>query len=194
MLWYGIYVSEPYLEQASTALGGQSAVYGKSVMGEQWDDYQLRSLAYGGNKPFFELLKEYDISTADLSTCFNHPAVKWYKARHIARMDGTLFNVQKPSLKAANKPQTWDERIDLTKKQAGAAASAAGKGIASLGAGIKAKTLGWKEQIAKKEVGEKFKAMFTKKKELPVETSEVMPEAAGGEKEEEKKAENTSSM
>ena len=79
-------------------------VYAKSVMGEQWDDYQLRSLAYGGNKPFFELLKEYEIGSVDVTTRHNHPAVKWYKARHISRMDETLFNVQKPSLKAASKP------------------------------------------------------------------------------------------
>lgn len=122
-------------------------------------------------------------------TRHNHIAVQWYKKRHMARMDGTVFNVAKPSLKQANKPQTWTERYELTKEQALPVMKKAGQnakeGVSYLGTNIKAggvaagavlaaKTSSWKETIAKKEVGNKFKALFTKKK----------PENAEGEKKE----------
>jgi len=41
-------------------------VYVKDVHGEQWDDYQLRSLTLGGNKKFFEVLKEYKVEIMPL--------------------------------------------------------------------------------------------------------------------------------
>jgi hypothetical protein len=42
-----------------------SKSYVKDVYNEQWDDFQLASVAsmIGGNKPFFEILKEFGIQT-----------------------------------------------------------------------------------------------------------------------------------
>ena len=42
---------------------GQSAIQMKAVLSSHWDDYQLSSVAvgFGGNKPLFELFKEYDL-------------------------------------------------------------------------------------------------------------------------------------
>lgn len=63
LLWIGIYVCAGCAANAQEMLGGQTAVYAKDVMKEHWDDYQLRSLAYGGNKPYFDVIKEFDIGT-----------------------------------------------------------------------------------------------------------------------------------
>jgi hypothetical protein len=45
-----------------------SKAYIKEVFGEQWDDYQLAAVSheFGGNKQFFEMLKEYDHQTLPL--------------------------------------------------------------------------------------------------------------------------------
>jgi recombinational DNA repair protein (RecF pathway) len=33
----------------------------KAIAGEQWDDYQLKSIQVGGNESLFKILKEYQI-------------------------------------------------------------------------------------------------------------------------------------
>ena len=45
--------------------GGNQYSYVKNVFEEHWDDYQLRSVAFGGNQALFQLMKEYQIE--------NHP-------------------------------------------------------------------------------------------------------------------------
>ena len=49
--------------------------YGKAVFEEQWDDYQLRSLAHGGNKHLFNILKEYRLDKLDLVQTYDLPAM-----------------------------------------------------------------------------------------------------------------------
>lgn len=65
----------------------------KKVYEEHWDDYQLRSVSLGGNQPFFQVLKEYDIDTYGIADKYKHAAVKWYKQKHIAAMDDVAFAV-----------------------------------------------------------------------------------------------------
>ena len=98
LLWVGIYVCAECADVHKANLGGNKEVYAKAIAKEQWDDYQLRSLAYGGNKPFFDMLKEYEIDKLDTLPRHNHEAVKWYRARHIARMDDLPFNTPKPAI------------------------------------------------------------------------------------------------
>jgi hypothetical protein len=42
-------------------LGGNQFCYVKNIFGELWDDYQLRSIALGGNEKYIQLLREYGI-------------------------------------------------------------------------------------------------------------------------------------
>ena len=71
-------------------------VYAKSVMGEQWDDYQLRSVALGGNQQMFKITKEYSIEKWTLKEKCQHDCMKWYKKMHLARMDDVPFDKMKP--------------------------------------------------------------------------------------------------
>lgn len=45
------------------ALFGMSRSYVKDAFLEQWDDFQLKSVSseFGGNKKFFDFIKEYGI-------------------------------------------------------------------------------------------------------------------------------------
>jgi len=79
-------------------------------MKDHWDDYQLRSIQIGGNKPFFEILKEYGIENEELTIKHKHACVAWYKKSHVAKMDGINFYDPKP-------PKDWNERYQLTKSQ-----------------------------------------------------------------------------
>ena len=53
--------------------------YIKSIANEQWDDYQLRCIALGGNVELFKVCKEYKIEKLPLKDKSKHEAVLWYK-------------------------------------------------------------------------------------------------------------------
>lgn len=68
-------------------------------MSSHWDDYQLSSIAvgFGGNKPLFELFKEYELQNdTNIHTRYNSRAAKWYRKRHISFMDGAIYTESKP--------------------------------------------------------------------------------------------------
>ena len=65
--------------------------YIKDVFAEQWDDYQLKSIAFGGNQNLFPILKEYDLLHQSIATTYKDPAIIWYRKQHIAKMDCVLF-------------------------------------------------------------------------------------------------------
>lgn len=79
-------------------------------MKEQWDDYQIRSICIGGNKPFFQLLKEYGIENESPNVKYGHPGVRWYKKVHASKLDGSNQEIPKP-------PKDWNERKSLTIEQ-----------------------------------------------------------------------------
>ena len=95
--------------------GGNKEVVAKSVLEEQWDDYQLRSLAFGGNKPFFDLVKDYEISGENIAARHKHKAIKWYRARHIAAMDDMPFHVAKPAAGAGGDSK-WEKNQAVAKE------------------------------------------------------------------------------
>ena len=68
----------------------------------------MRSVSLGGNQPFFQILKEYDIDTLGIADKYKQAAVKWYKLKHCAAMDEVPFTTVQP-------PKDWNERIELTK-------------------------------------------------------------------------------
>jgi len=51
---------------------------------------QLRSLQYGGNKAFFEFMKEYklmdELASVEIDKRFKHDAVKYYARKLAARV------------------------------------------------------------------------------------------------------------
>lgn len=86
-------------------VGGMSNCYVKSMLGEQWDDYQLKSVALGGNASMFEICREYGIEKLNLRDKTTHESLKWYRRRHMAMMDDMPFDGLKP-------PKDLDERLN----------------------------------------------------------------------------------
>lgn len=76
--------------------GGTMNCYVKNVFREQWDDYQLRAVAHGGNENLFKILREYDIGTTNLIQSYDSEPVKWYRKWLMAKMDQVLFVEPKP--------------------------------------------------------------------------------------------------
>ena len=81
--------------------------YVKDVLAENWDDYQLRSIALGGNNNFYNVLKEYEIIDLETKQKYKHDAVKWYRARHMWLMDGGEADKYKHPKPA----KSFDERL-----------------------------------------------------------------------------------
>lgn len=54
------------------------------------------------------MLKEYNLQDLDFVKRYKHPALNWFKRRHLAKLDKKPFNVAQP-------PKDWNERLDMTK-------------------------------------------------------------------------------
>ena len=113
LVWLGVFVCKDCAEMHKHTFGGNQYSYIKDVYGEQWDDSQLRSVAFGGNQPLFAIMKEYQVDNHPLASKYRHACVSWYRRRHIALMDGLSFDLEvnpKP-------PKNWDERVAQTQHQ-----------------------------------------------------------------------------
>ena len=84
LIWVGTFVCEFCADKHKKLFGSHTT---KDVLREHWDDYQLRSVAIGGNKKFYEHLLEYEIERFDVATKYIHEAVVWYSGHHVAMMD-----------------------------------------------------------------------------------------------------------
>lgn len=112
IVWLGIFLCRDCAEIHSITFGGNQYSYVKDVYGEQWDDYQLRSVCLGGNQPLFNLLKEYQIDGHPIASKYRHAAVTWYRKRLITLMDGLQFDIDA----CPKPPKDWDERMAQTKQ------------------------------------------------------------------------------
>ena len=74
---------------------------------------------------------EYDLRGKDLAEIVKHPAVKWYRAKHIAALDDMEFHVAKPAPGAGD--AKWEKNVEVAKEKAGqaGAAIAAGSKVAA---------------------------------------------------------------
>ena len=61
LTWIGVFVCQECAQTHRELFPSNHTHYIKDVFTEQWDDYMLRSVTFGGNKEFFEILKEYGI-------------------------------------------------------------------------------------------------------------------------------------
>ena len=85
-----------------------SNCYVKSMLNEQWDDYQLKSVGLGGNAAMFEICREYGIEKLNLRDKTTHECMKWYRRRHMAMMDDMPFD----GLLSLKPPKDLDERLN----------------------------------------------------------------------------------
>lgn len=187
----GIFLCNDCANVHRITFGGNQYSYVKDVFGEQWDDYQLRSVCLGGNQPLFNLLKEYQIDGHTISSKYRHAAVSWYRKRHITLMDGMPFDIEA----SPKPPKDWDERMAQTKqtllktkdllardfskagtslKENGAIAGAViSEKAAVAGAVISEKGQLLKEKIQSKEFGKKIMGMFGKKQQTEEQKEET---------------------
>jgi hypothetical protein len=54
-------------------------------------------------------MKEYDILDLEFSKKYKHPALLWFKKRHLAKIEESEFTTPQP-------PKDWNERKEMTKK------------------------------------------------------------------------------
>jgi len=65
----------------------QSTQYVKDIWGEQWDDYQLRSITLGGNEEVLANQREYKVENLLISDKYSSDIMKWQMRFHKARLD-----------------------------------------------------------------------------------------------------------
>jgi hypothetical protein len=87
-----------------------SKSYVKDIFLEQWDDFQLSSVSFefGGNKAFFEFIKEYNIQGLPIEEKYRHKATQYYQRQHISKLDGIEFKETAPV-------KDWGERYERVK-------------------------------------------------------------------------------
>jgi len=181
LTWLGIFVCGECAEEHRVTFGGNQYTYVKDVLNEHWDDYQLRAIAFGGNQPLFNLLKEYDVDKQPTSAKYRNACVTWYRKRHVALMDGVEFDaVMNPK-----PPKNWNERVEIAKAQFEVGKQEATTNFSRAGSIIKEKSVifgsivsekskdisekaktggaSLKEKIQTKEYGKKLMTMFGKK-------------------------------
>ena len=106
LVWLGSFVCEPCsVEHLNMPNGCMSKTYAKKVYNEQWDDLNLKSLALGGNKHLFEILKEYDLQDLPINKKYSSPAAKWYIKKHAFALDDFEYKAPKPA-------KTMNERVN----------------------------------------------------------------------------------
>lgn len=88
MLWLGAFICENCKPHFLLNCGGNQQCYIKSIFNEHWDDYQLRSIAFGGNRNVFNVLLENQIEKTPMVLNYNHAAVKSYRQKLMNKMDG----------------------------------------------------------------------------------------------------------
>jgi hypothetical protein len=91
---------------------------------------------FGGNAPLYDILKEYKLlDETDKKKRYGHRALKWFKRRHLAIMDGRPFNDSKPVKDAAD----FGNR---TKTEVKSISNDIGKGFNKVGKEIKDAKIG----------------------------------------------------
>ena len=86
--------------------------YVKSLNGnEHWDDYQLKAMQIGGNKPLYEIMKDYELLELSVDEKYHHQAVVWYIKRLAAKLDDNeaKFDAEnpKPPLDGEEEKEDW---------------------------------------------------------------------------------------
>ena len=132
-MWLGVFVCKDCAETHLSTFGGNQFSYVKDVYNEQWDDYQLRSICFGGNQPLFQIMKEYQIDNTPLQAKYRHACINWYQKRHTALMDGLVFDLEKHP----KPPRDWNEKMSQTKDKVVKGSQIAGANLKVAGGVIK---------------------------------------------------------
>ena len=123
---------------------GMNQSYIKNLSEELWDEYQLKSIDknVGGNKKWYDLLKEYQIQTQPINKKYTSAIARWYRGKLMADVCHTGYSVDKPA-------KNWQERGDKVVEKVGVVADKAEAGIMKFGNALDRKLTekGWKDKI-----------------------------------------------
>ena len=103
--------------------------YIKSIYGDLWDEYQLKVAVFGGNKPFWDWMKLYNMETRDIYQKYGSKSATYYKRRLASTIQGKEFTEQPPAKNA-------EELMDKGLQSAKVMAKKAEVGLTTLGSKI----------------------------------------------------------
>lgn len=75
---FGIFICESCAFQHMKAFA-PNRHYLKDIWNEHWDPHQLKMLAVSENKPWYDLLKRYNLDKQQITTKYKSAIAKWYK-------------------------------------------------------------------------------------------------------------------
>ena len=128
-------------------------------------------------------MKEYGIDSHPLQSKYRQACVNWYRKRHVALMDGLIFDMEQNP----KPPRDWDERLEQTKKEMLKNSEVVAENLKKFGGAVKENGLAFgavasekafvakevvsekaaalKAKLSEKQYGQKLMSMFGKKKE-----------------------------
>jgi len=140
---FGIFICEECAHIHLKHLGLEQS-YVKRVEGEMWDEWQLKSVSpeFGGNKVWYNLLKEYNLSAAAISKKYTSSLALYQKRKIWTEIQGKPFTEEKPA-------KNWHDRADKVGQKMMQMSEKAEQGILTLGQGIQRKVTekGWKQKV-----------------------------------------------
>ena len=74
--------------------------YVKPLFDEAWDNFQLNMIKVGGNKRFFEFLKEYGKEREPINKKYDNSASMFYRRKLCAQSKNLPFSEPAPSKNA----------------------------------------------------------------------------------------------
>lgn len=127
---------------------GMDQSYIKSLFEELWDDYQVKCMELGGNKPFWDFMKAYNAEWKSIQDKYKSRAAKYYKRRLSALAQEREFTEEAP---AKNIEEVLGRGVGTAK----GIANKAEDGLSKFGTFISGK-------FQQSGVKEKFTGMFNK--------------------------------
>ncbi|CDW84635.1 UNKNOWN [Stylonychia lemnae] len=144
---FGILICEECAGKHLELLGMELS-YVKPLYQDVWDTFQIKLLENGGNKKFWDFIKQYNMELKDINAKFNSNPIKYYKKRLFALAQGVEFNQEQP-------PRNAEEILNRGVDGAKNLGKKAGEGIMKFGGLVG-------EKFEQSGVKEKFKGLFKK--------------------------------
>lgn len=105
---------------------GMYKSYVKSIYNDLWDEYQLKTVTFGGNKIFWDFMRQYNSEQLLIKEKYSTKQAKFYKKRLHNQICDIPFHQEQP-------PRNFDEALDKGVDQAKVVAMKAGEGLSKIG-------------------------------------------------------------
>ncbi len=92
---------------------GMDRSYVKDIFEEVWDQYQIKSVSLGGNRKFWDFMKQYKSENKDMLSKYDTSESQYYKKRLAALIVNKHFTESPP---AKNIDEYFDKSLNASKK------------------------------------------------------------------------------